>query len=115
MKVVEVFPDAVPEEGDSTSHGAAVLTLQSNVPFPEFEMPTVWLGLVSPCVTENARVVGLSAIVGCLPLPFPGFPELGAPSPELPPVHPASSAKQRRHTRRVVKTMIVPRTFVCGG
>jgi hypothetical protein len=33
--------EAVPELGESESHGAVVLTLQFNVPFPELEMVTV--------------------------------------------------------------------------
>lgn len=40
--------DEVPERGESVSHVALVLTLQSNGPFPEFEMLTVCTGLVSP-------------------------------------------------------------------
>jgi hypothetical protein len=33
-------PGAVPEIGESASHGAVVFTLQSNVPIPELEMAT---------------------------------------------------------------------------
>lgn len=40
--------DEVPERGESVSHVALVLTLQSNGPFPELEMLTVCTGLVSP-------------------------------------------------------------------
>ena len=42
------LPDEVPERGESVSHVALVLTLQSNGPFPELEMLTVCTGLVSP-------------------------------------------------------------------
>lgn len=41
--------EAVPELGESESHGAVVLTLQPKVPFPELEMVTVCAtGVVSP-------------------------------------------------------------------
>ena len=43
-----VLPDEVPESGESVSHVALVLTLQSNGPFPELEMLTVCTGLGSP-------------------------------------------------------------------
>ena len=40
---------AVPETGESASHGAVVLTLQFNVPFPELEMATACpAGLLPP-------------------------------------------------------------------
>ena len=40
---------AVPETGESASHGAVVLTLQSNGPVPELEMPTTCpAGLLPP-------------------------------------------------------------------
>ena len=42
------LPDKVPERGESVSHVALVLTLQSNGPFPESEMLTVCTGLGSP-------------------------------------------------------------------
>jgi len=41
--------EAVPEFGESESHGAVVLTPQPKVPFPELEMVTVCAtGVVSP-------------------------------------------------------------------
>ena len=71
VSVSDVVPDAVPVEGASVSHEADVLTLQFKVPLPELEMLTVWTGLVSPCVTEKAKLVGLELIVEpntfCLP------------------------------------------------
>jgi hypothetical protein len=42
------LPDEVPERGESVSHVALVLTLQSNGPFPELEMLTLCTGLDSP-------------------------------------------------------------------
>lgn len=56
---------AVPEGGESESQGAVVLTLQLKVPVPELLMVTVCaVGLLPPCVAENARLIGLRLIVG---------------------------------------------------
>jgi hypothetical protein len=37
----EALPETLPETVESESHGAVVLTLQFNGPFPELEMVTV--------------------------------------------------------------------------
>jgi hypothetical protein len=66
-KAVGESPD-VPEEGESASHDAVALALQSNAPLPVFEISTVCSGLVSPCATENARFVGFRLIAGLAPL-----------------------------------------------
>jgi len=60
------LPDEVPDRGNSVSHVAVVLTLQSNVPFPELEMLTECTGLVSPCVTVKVKVVGVRLIAEAL-------------------------------------------------
>jgi hypothetical protein len=58
-------PGAVPETGDSESHGAVVLTPQLKVPVPELLIVTVCAaGLLTPSVAENARVVGFRLMVG---------------------------------------------------
>lgn len=63
---------AVAEAGESESHGAVVVTFQSNVPDPELEMVTVCAaGLLPPCVAEKARPVGLTLILEALFEPFP--------------------------------------------
>jgi hypothetical protein len=49
IAVTENEAGAVPETGESKSHPAVVLTLQSNVPVPELEMVTVCAaGLLPP-------------------------------------------------------------------
>ena len=48
MAVAVNEPGAVPETEESKSHGALVLRLQSNVPFPELEIVTACAGSVPP-------------------------------------------------------------------
>jgi hypothetical protein len=105
VSVADEFPDEVPVGGETVSHDAVVLALQSNMPFPAFEILTVWTGFASPCVTEKAKLAGLKLIVGCNPyaFPFPGF-AMASPFSELPPapLHAVSRRKHRATTRRPI-------------
>ena len=64
-KTVNV-PLFVPDVGDIPSQAPLVIVaVQFSVPPPELEILTVWLGETAPpTCPKNARVAGLSAIIG---------------------------------------------------